>query len=159
MTYTNTRDSLPVELHVAVTQNGAYVNGDDEYRSTTTNDYTVTVPISTDGTSAVTSDGLVAKTNSVLKTEMDDDRRFIGVYYGTTDENGNVVFEGEVTSISFVKPANSEYYSLCLNDDPTIPFDDYQIYYVYCEIPRIYYVASRANGALTKPAAITTTST
>ena len=155
VTYTNTRDSLPVELHVAVTQNGGFVNGDEEWRSETQNDYTVTVPISTDGTSAVTSDDLVAKTNSVLKTEMDDDRRFIGVYYGTTDENGNVVFEGEVTSISFVKPANSEYYSLCLNDDPTIPFDDYQIYYVYCEIPRIYYVASRANGALTKPAAIT----
>ena len=155
VTYTNTRDGLPVELHVAVTQNGAYVNGDDEYRSTTTNDYTVTVPISTDGTSSVTSDDLVAKTNSVLKTEMDEDSRFMGVYYGTTNENGNVVFAGEVTSIGFVKPENSEYYTLCLNNDPTIPFDDYQIYYVYCEVPRIYYVASGANGALTKPAAIT----
>ena len=92
MTYTNTRDSLPVELHVAVTQNGGFVNGDEEWRSETQNDYTVTVPISTDGTSAVTSANLVAKTNSVLKTEMDDDNRFIGVYYGTTDENGNVLY-------------------------------------------------------------------
>ena len=150
VTYTNTRDGLPVELHVAVTQDGGFVNGDADYRSTTTNDYTVTVPISTDGTSSVTADDLASKTNTLFKTEMDEDSRFMGVYYGKTNENGVVTFEGEVTSVGFVKPENSEYYTLCLNNDPTIPFDDYQIYYVYCEMPRIYYVATGANGALTK---------
>ena len=150
VTYTNTRDGLPVELHVAVTKDGGFVNGDGDYRSTTTNDYTVTVPISTDGTSSVTSDDLASKTNTIFKTEMDEDSRFMGVYYGKTNENGVVTFEGEVTSVGFVKPENSEYYALCLNNDPTIPFDDYQIYCVYCEMPRIYYVATGANGALTK---------
>ena len=45
VTFTNTRKELPVELHVAFSQNGRIDHVDNAWRSETTNDYTVAVAL------------------------------------------------------------------------------------------------------------------
>ena len=161
VTYTNTREELPVELHVAFSQNGAIDHVDNAWRSETTNDYTVAVAIGLDGTFAVAATNLEAKTGTLIKAGADlGDRRFMGVYYGRADESNGadenrVAVAGKVTSVGFVKPDGSDCYELCLNGYTALRLGDYKVYCVYCAMPRIYYVATGANGALTKRATVT----
>ncbi len=159
--YTNTREELPVELHVAFSQNGRIDHVDNVWRSETTNDYTVAVALKEDGTFAVSVDDLEAKENTLIRDGADlGDRRFMGIYYGKPDETdgadeNKVVIGGKVTSIGFVKPEGSEYYGLYLNGDMSLSLNEYRLYCVYCAMPRIYYVTTGANGALTKRDTVT----
>ena len=153
VTYVNgtlTIKGLPVELHVAVTEDGTIVNGDADLRSEEPANYTVDV-----GSSGVTAGGLAESTNTLFKTEMGDDNRFVGVYYGTTNAEGQVTIGGEVTTIELVKPEGSDTYIPCVNGDPATPLSDYQVYILYSELPKIYYVAANSSGALTKRDAVT----
>ena len=154
VTYVNgtfTVSGLPVDLHVAVTEDGTIVNGDKDLRSENPADYTVELGIS----DPMTAGEIAATTNTLFKEEMDDGNHFVGVYYGTTNEQGQVTIGGEVTQIGLVKPAGSDSYVPCMNGDPTIPLSDYQVYVLYCELPKIYYVAANSSGALTKLDAVT----
>jgi len=154
VTYVNgtfTVSGLPVDLHVAVTEDGTIVNGDKDFRSEDPADYTVELGIS----DPMTAGEIAATTNTLFKEEMDDGNHFVGVYYGTTNEQGQVTIGGEVTQIGLVKPEGSDSYVPCVNGDPTIPLSDYQVYVLYCELPKIYYVAAAANGALTKRDTVT----
>lgn len=161
VTFTNTRKELPVELHVAFSQNGRIDHVDNAWRSETTNDYTVAVALKEDGTFAVSADDLGAKRNTLIKDGADlGDRRFMGIYYGKPDETdgadeNKVVIGGKVTSVGFVKPEGSEYYGLYLNGDTSLSLNEYRLYCVYCAMPRIYYVTTGANGALTKRDTVT----
>ena len=155
VTYTNRRDSLPVDLHVAVSQ-GETVKENDAWQSDDPADRTLNVAIGEDGTFAASNSVLTAMADSILKNNHDG-HTFVGIYYGATNENGNVVFSNKVTSVGFVKPAGSDYYELCLNDDPTLRLGDYRLYYVYCEMPKVYYVKEGANGALTQISPMTYT--
>ncbi len=150
VTYTNTRESLPVEMHVAFAQNAAIDHVDNTWRTLTEADYTLTVPLSVNGEFIDALD----KTNVILKAAASD-RRFLGAYYGTAvesdlaDEN-KVSLVGPVTSIGFVKDPNADWYRICLNGDANLALGDYKIYYVYGEIPSIRYMKEGANGALTE---------
>ena len=161
VTFTNTREELPVELHVAFSQNGTIDHVDNAWRSETTNDYTVAVALREDGTFAVPVADLEAKEGSLIKDGLDlGDRRFMGVYYGKADESdgadeNKAVLKGKVTSVGLVKPEGSEYYELCLNGDPALKLAGNRLYCVYCAMPRIYYVATGANGTLTKRDTVT----
>ena len=149
VTYVNgtfTVSGMPVDLHVAVTEDGTIVNGDKDFRSEDPADYTVELGIS----DPMTAGEIAATTNTLFKEEMDDGNHFVGVYYGTTNEQGQVTIGGEVTQIGLVKPEGGDSYIPCVNGDPTIPLSGYQVYVLYCELPKIYYVAAAANGALTK---------
>ncbi len=161
VTFTNTRKELPVELHVAFSQNGRIDHVDNAWRSETTNDYTVAVALKEDGTFAVSADDLGAKKDTLIKDGADlGDRRFMGIYYGKPDETdgadeNKVVIGGKVTSVGFVKPEGSEYYGLYLNGDTSLSLNEYRLYCLYCAMPRIYYVTTGANGALTKRDTVT----
>ena len=154
VTYTNTRESLPVELHVAFAQSGAIDHVDNAWRTEVAGDYTLTVPLSEEGAF----EDALEKTNVILKAQAAD-RRFFGAYYGKAvesdlaDEN-KVALKGPVTSIGFVKKPDADWYRLCLNGDASLELGDYGIYYVYGEIPSIRYVKEGANGALTELAKI-----
>ena len=156
VTFTNTRKELPVELHVAFSQNGTIDHVDNAWRSETTNDYTVAVALKEDGTFAVAAADLEAKEGTLIRAGLDlGDRRFMGVYYGKADESdgadeNKAVLKGKVTSVGLVKPEGSEYYELCLNGDPALKLAENRLYCVYCAMPRLYYVATGANGSLTK---------
>lgn len=156
--YTNTRESLPVPLHVAVAQATTITTKDDDYRTTTASGYTLTVPLSAEGTFAVALADLEARNTTdeggLLAQEIAG-CGFGGVFYGTTNEAGVVTVVGSVTSVGFVKKSNSDYYGICLNDDPSLALADYAIFYVYCEIPKIYYVQEHANGVLSQISPIT----
>ncbi|MBQ9430140.1 MAG: hypothetical protein IJU44_01175 [Kiritimatiellae bacterium] len=158
VTYTNTRISLPVELHVAFSQRGTIDHMDATYRNDERK--TLTVPLSADGTFAVTEEMLLARADAesdtyLVKADANlDGYCFVGVFYGRanetdgTDEN-RVDIEGRVTSVGLVRPEGGEYYALCLNGDPTKPLGDYELYYVYCELPVVRYMKEGVNGALT----------
>ena len=150
VTYTNTRESLPVELHVAFAQSGAIDHVDNTWRTETEADYTLTVPLSVEGDF----EDALEKTNVILRAAAAD-RRFLGAYYGTAvetdlaDEN-KVSLVGPVTSVGFVKKPDADWYRICLNGDANLALGDYKIYYVYGEIPSIRYMKEGANGALTE---------
>ena len=150
VTFTNTRESLPVELHVAFAQSGAIDHVDNAWRTETEADYTLTVPLSEEGAF----EDALEKTNVILKAAAAD-RRFLGAYYGTAvetdlaDEN-KVSLVGPVTSVGFVKKPDADWCRLCLNGDANLALGDYKIYYVYGEIPSIRYMKEGANGALTE---------
>ena len=160
VTFTNTRKELPVELHVAFSQNGTIDHVDNAWRSETTNDYTVAVALKEDGTFAVAAADLEAKEGTLIRAGLDlGDRRFMGVYYGKADESdgadeNKAVLKGKVTSVGLVKPEGSEHYELCLNGDPALKLAENRLYCVYCAMPRLYYVATGANGSLTKRDAV-----
>ena len=171
VTFTNTRRELPVEFHVAFSQNGMIDHVDNEYRTEAASGYTLNVPIQVgdDVTKfePVTAAKLAERNKLYAEGTAEDGllsqsvggRVFIGVWYGRMvetdkqDEN-KVQIEGRVTSIGFVKPSHSEYYEICLNDDSSLPLADYKLFYLYAEMPKIYYVAEGANGALTQIAPI-----
>ena len=155
VTYTNTRESLPVELHVAFAQNGAIEHVDNSWRTETAANYTITVPLSADGTFV----DALEKTNVLLRAAATG-RRLMGAYYGravTADSEGvnRVSLEGPVTSIGFVKKPDADYYRLCLNGNASLELGEYSIYYVYGEIPQVRYMKEGANGALLELATLT----
>lgn len=171
VTFTNTRKELPVELNVAFSQNGMIDHVDNEYRTEEASGYTLNVPIQLGDNvtkfEPVTAAKLAERNKLYAAGTAEDgllsqsvgERVFIGVWYGRMvetdkqDEN-KVQIGGRVTSIGFVKPSHSEYYEICLNDDSSLPLADYKLFYLYAEMPKIYYVAEGANGALTQIAPI-----
>lgn len=163
VTFTNTREAADVELHVAMSQGKTIDHDDNNWRTEAEAGYTVTIPLNKGGTFTVTEETLLARNKAgeggVLKADPEG-KLFVGVFYGVPDEtNGEdenrVVLKGRVTSIGFVKPEGSSYYGLYLNNDTSLALGEYKLYYVYVEMPKIYYMREGANGALTQISPIT----
>ena len=166
VTYTNTRTPFKIEAHVVVAQNGELVLHDADMRSSDSDDYTLVLPIGESidpltGTSPV--DPFTGDTNVYA---------FAGIVYGTHEEGGTIVTPaGDVTSVEYQTVPPGTYYDLFLNGDANLTLggevsvnnngtsndisDDYseltggyKIYYVYYELPKIYYVRETAAGTL-----------
>jgi uncharacterized repeat protein (TIGR02543 family) len=151
VTFTNTHTAEPVEIHVAMGQNGVLSNRDDQ-RTGNAGIYTLSV---TNGI-----DNAVSFTNGVPEGFFTGDAsryRFMGIFYAQTNENGVVVSIGTdpVTSVTFAPMGEEGYFGLYFDGDPENAAGDWDLYAVYAEIPRIYYVKEGANGALTKIAPLT----
>ncbi len=143
VTFTNTHVAEPVTFHVAVGQNGSVTNRDD-LCSTDSSVNTTTVSNGVDNAVALgdAPEGLFTGDSSVYSP--------IGLFYGKTNENGVVEIVTNVTSVTFAPLADSPYYGLYINGDNSLPIDgDYGLFYVYCEMPKVYYMKETSNGALT----------
>ncbi len=176
VTFVNTRKELPVEFHVAFSQNGSIDNVDNGYRTEAASGYTLNVPIQIgDNVTRFTpvTEELLAQRNKLydataatdgILSQSVGDRRFVGVWYGRstrteqkegeqeqqTADGNKVELVGRVMSIGFVKPSHSEYYEICLKNDQDeiVPLGDFELFYLYAQMPKIFYVAEGANGAL-----------
>lgn len=175
VTFTNTRKELTVPMHVAISHGVKIDQQDGEWRTTVTDDCVLTVPIGIEGaeeTFKVGGDYLTGLNKvgdgGILKKAVDD-HVFGGIYYGYTEKSaaeeggepvaadGNDVrILGRVAAVGFVKLENSEYYGLCVKDETGAVHElgDCELYYVYCEQPKIYYMKELANGALEQLAEI-----
>lgn len=165
VTYTNKRTPFKIEAHVVVAQNGELVLHDADMRSSDSDDYTLILDI----------DGSVNLSGTNPIDPFTGDRSvyvFAGVIYGTNEEGGTIVTPaGDVTSVEYQTVPPGTYYDLFLNGDANLTLggevsvnnngtsndisDDYseltggyKIYYVYYELPKIYYVRETAAGTL-----------
>lgn len=144
VTYTNTRKQAEVELHVALAQGGGFVARDD-LRTGDASVYTVTIPLGETKT--------VGENDPAGLFTGDSSYHFAGVIYSRG--SGAVTADvDDVQSVSFLRPEDSEYYRLVLNEDNGLSVDDGSIWFVYYQMPRIYYMKEGANGALTRLGAI-----
>jgi hypothetical protein len=144
VTYTNTRKQAEVELHVALAQGGGFVARDD-LRTGDASVYTVTIPLGETKT--------VGENDPANLFIGDSSYHFAGVIYSRG--SGAVTADvDDVQSVSFLRPEDSEYYRLVLNEDNGLSVDDGSIWFVYYQMPRIYYMKEGANGALTRLGAI-----
>ncbi len=165
VTYTNKRTPFKIEAHVVVAQNGELVLHDADMRSSDSDDYTLILDIN----------GSVNLSGADPIDPFTGDRSvyvFAGVIYGTNEEGGTIVTPaGDVTSVEYQTVPPGTYYDLFLNGDANLTLggevsvnnngtsndisDDYseltggyKIYYVYYELPKIYYVRETAAGTL-----------
>ena len=144
VTFTNTHTAEPVTLHVALSQSGT-VTGRDDLRATEAGLYTLSITNGTDNVVTLGNaapDGFFTGDASIYRP--------VGLVYGRTNENGVVEVTAAVTSVAFAPLADSPYYGLYVNGDNTLTLDDgYGLYYVYSEMPKVYYMKETSNGALT----------
>ncbi|MBQ3345365.1 MAG: InlB B-repeat-containing protein [Kiritimatiellae bacterium] len=145
VTFTNTHIAEPVELHVAAGLNGVLSSRDGDLRSGDAAAYLLSV---TNGAANAVAFGADAPAGLFAG---DAARyRFMGLFYGKTNENGVVVQLGTnaVTSVAFAPAGDEGYFGLYLNGDTAISADEWAIFAVYAEIPRLYYMKEGANGTL-----------
>ena len=143
VTFTNTRIADTIPVHVALGQDGSVSNRDD-LRTSDASVYTMTVTNGTDN--AVTIDGAPAGFFTGDATRYS----FMGIFYARTNENGVVtaISTDPVKSVTFAPMGADGYFGLYFDGDPENAVGDWDLYAVYAEMPKIYYVKEGANGAL-----------
>ncbi|MCR5776206.1 MAG: InlB B-repeat-containing protein [Lachnospiraceae bacterium] len=141
VTYTNTHTPLSVELHTARVVNGQII-ADDSLRTDNSSTYTISIPI----TQSVD----ITESNPDIFTGNASEYRFAGIIYGTCSDNVVTENGSGVTSIRYKKMTDSEYYELCINDDEDRQLADNDIYYVYSELPKVYYMKKDSKGHLSQ---------
>ena len=139
VTFTNTHTPVPVELHIALLQNGGYVKT-DSLRTNNAGTYIQNI--------ALNGQFEPSKTNpSGLFTGNAADYEFLGIIYGTVGENGKITPSvNEVTKVTYDKVKGDQIYDVCINGDKEIPIGDGQIFYVYYAKPKIVYVKETPDG-------------
>lgn len=144
VTFTNTHVAEPVEMHVALGHDGSVANRDD-LRTGDAAIYTVTVTNGTDN-AATFGNGMP----DGFFTGDAGRYSFMGIFYARTNENGVVtaISTDPVTSVTFAPMGADGYFGLYFDGNPENAVGDWELYAVYAEMPRIYYVREGANGAL-----------
>ncbi|MCQ2434787.1 MAG: hypothetical protein MJ062_06080 [Oscillospiraceae bacterium] len=139
VTFTNTHTPVPVELHIALLQNGGYVKT-DSLRTNNAGTYIQNI--------ALNGQFEPSKTNpSGLFTGNAADYEFLGIIYGTVGENGKITPSvNEVTKVAYDKVKGDQIYDVCINGDKETPIGDGQIFYVYYAKPKIVYVKETPDG-------------
>ena len=150
VTYTNTRESSPVEVHVAIASGNGYYKHDG-YRTDTQSSYKGTVAL---GSSITLQSSFPS--NGLLASEYSDSYVFAGIIYGKEELNNNHVIDVEDSGITTVTYGQTDstnspnIYELYLNNDTQKRLGDNEIYYVYYKRPVITYWYEDGNGTLTK---------
>ncbi|MBQ6338073.1 MAG: InlB B-repeat-containing protein [Kiritimatiellae bacterium] len=144
VTFTNTRIADTIPVHVALGENGSVSNRDD-LRTGDAAIYTVTVTNGTDN-AATFGNGMP----DGFFTGDAGRYSFMGIFYARTNENGVVtaISDNPVSSVTFAPMGADGYFGLYFDGDPENAVGDWELYAVYAEMPRIYYVREGANGAL-----------
>ena len=139
VTFTNTHTPVPVELQIALLQNGGYVKT-DSLRTNNAGTYIQNI--------ALNGKFEPSKTNpSGLFTGNAADYEFLGIIYGTVGENGKITPSvNEVTKVTYDKVKGDQIYDVCINGDKETPIGDGQIFYVYYAKPKIVYVKETPDG-------------
>ena len=152
MTFTNTRASVPVEVHVAVVDvSGSITLRDIDWRSNDAEKYRFDLGIG--DTADFTSRLLPA---ALLTDDIDDidEYAFGAVFYGT--DNGDDVTVGEmgVVSVAYSETGKSGVYETVLLDSEgstlTTDIVTNKIYYLYYPKLHIRYMEETAGGTLTE---------
>ena len=145
ITYTNSRESAPVEVHVAIAKGNGYYEH-DEYRTDTENDYKSDI---TRGSTLTLLDRFSPE--DLLDTEDNSSYVFAGIVYGEKLSYGNQridVAGSDIESVTFGLTESDNIYDLYLDSDTDKLLDGNDIYYVYYKVPTIIYCIEGANGTL-----------
>ena len=139
--YTNKRYPEPIELHVAVMENGV-ITANDSLRSADPSDYELMVAPSVPSMLSDTEQsGLFAGDR--------DDYVFAGVVYGTENSDESItVRAGDITTVSH-DTASGDEYTVYANGEKRLPVDsNKKLYYVYMKRPQIgiVYVKQTVSG-------------
>ena len=144
ITYTNTRNNTPVEVHVAVAKGGGYYEH-DELRTSDGRVYSKTIG-SLDLQSEI-------QPFDLFDSVDEEQYGFAGIIYGKKLDgyaNNRIETEGSgITSVRYGQ-IDGNVYDIYLNNDTNMLLDDNEIYYVYYKKPVIVYCSEGANGTLTR---------
>ena len=144
ITYTNTRNNTPVEVHVAVAKGGGYYEH-DELRTSDESVYSKTIG-SLDLQSEI-------QPFDLFDSADEEQYGFAGIIYGKKLDgyaNNRIETEGSgITSVTYGQ-IDGNVYDIYLNNDTDMLLDDNEIYYVYYKKPVIVYCSEGANGTLTR---------
>lgn len=144
ITYTNTRNNMPVEVHVAVAKGGGYYEH-DELRTSDESVYSKTIG-SLDLQSEI-------QPFDLFDSADEEQYGFAGIIYGKKLDgyaNNRIETEGSgITSVTYGQ-IDGNVYDIYLNNDTDMLLDDNEIYYVYYKKPVIVYCSEGANGTLTR---------
>ncbi|MBP5578260.1 MAG: hypothetical protein J6X56_02085, partial [Ruminococcus sp.] len=144
ITYTNTRNNTPVEVHVAVAKGGGYYEH-DELRTSDESVYSKTIG-SLDLQSEI-------QPFDLFDSVDEEQYGFAGIIYGKKLDgyaNNRIETEGSgITSVTYGQ-IDGNVYDIYLNNDTDMLLDDNEIYYVYYKKPVIVYCSEGANGTLTR---------
>ncbi|XME02612.1 InlB B-repeat-containing protein [Lachnospiraceae bacterium C1.1] len=141
VTYTNRHTPMKVELHVAKSVAGQLVAADG-LRTDDSSVYTAEITIG----SSIS----LSESNPHIFAGDDAAYGFAGIVYGTCSDNV-ITAEGRgINSISYQKLSDSRYYGLCLNGNEDTLLKDYELFYVYYEKPRVYYMEKDASGNISR---------
>ena len=146
ITYTNSRESTPVEVHVAIAKGNGYYEH-DEYRTNTENNYKT--DIARDSTLTLLDE---FSPENLLATEDNSSYVFAGIVYGKKrdgyDSESIEVAGSDIENVTFGLTDSDNIYDLYLDSDTDKLLDDNDIYYVYYKVPTIIYCIEGANGTL-----------
>lgn len=153
--FTNTNDSQPVELHVAIVKDdGIYLQ--DDQRNAAYKDINVPFNSSVALTSAVTPSALFSGDASTYA--------FGAVIYGTDGASDGSIIDVrslDLASVSYARTDvnRDDIYELLLKNNSGAVLDEmgsYNIYYLYYPMPQIRYVKQSNDGSLTDIVGATT---
>ncbi|WP_295078291.1 InlB B-repeat-containing protein [Ruminococcus sp.] len=145
ITYTNSRESAPVEVHVAIAKGNGYYEH-DEYRTDTENDYKADIAR---GSTLTLLDRFSPE--DLLDTEDNSSYVFAGIVYGEKQSYDNQridVAGSDTESITFGLTDSDNIYDLYLDGNTDNLLGDYEIYYVYYKVPTIIYCIEGSSGTL-----------
>ena len=130
VTFTNRHKSLPVEVHVALLENGGITLKDSEYRSSEKS-FSVLLGESADFLTRLPSETVFTGPGATYALG--------AILYGT--DNGSTVAPAGmgVSSIAY-KQVSGDVYELLLDGDAEKPLGEYKIYYLYFTMPQIFYM-------------------
>ena len=140
VTFTNEHKSLPVEVHVALLENGS-IKLKDSYRNAESDKYSFDVSL---GDSAAFLDKISSET---IFTGPSSTYALGAILYGT--DNGSTVTPAEmgISSVGY-KKVDGNIYELLLDGDADKPLGEYNIYYLYYTMPQIQYMKIGSDGLL-----------
>ena len=140
ITYINKRESVPIEVHVAIAKGDGYYKHDDDYRTNVENKYSDELKV----------DESITLTDKFKPNELitKDGYIFAGIVYGSTSDSTKIDVAGkDITEVKYGQ-ISGNVYDVYLNGDKDIPLGTNEIYYVYYKAPVIKYYAEGANGDL-----------
>ena len=140
VTFINTRGSIPVEVHVALLENGGVTLRDD-LRSGDLSDYSFDLPL---GESAAF---LTSLPSAAVFTGDSSVYALGSVLYGADEGDGVSIGGMGISSVAY-RQTDGNLCALLPDGDAARPLDNYKLYYLYYPMPQIQYMKRNANGTL-----------